>query len=271
MLLKTELKRIIFNPLVIVCIIVSVIFQIYSVYNEFLPHINSILAITSNGSINNLIDMVSIAEELNTYDGWIIGFKGYIISIIFLSCIPFSYSYIVDKKSGFIKNIQARSSKRKYIISKVICNSVIGGLIPVISSLISLIILLILFNNEIPSKLMPLTMKNGAFSEILFISPCIYIFITLAILFIIGGTYSMFSLAIGMITDKIIPCMLLPQIYWLAGSLMAEAGLSFKLAPWNIFYFWINPIYFKTGIIHTFIILIISIVIIYFKYKEELI
>lgn len=269
MLLKSELKRIIYNPLVIISIVISVIFQVYSIYNEFSPHINSIMSIAQENYPGSFRDLVIFGEELNTYDGWIIGFKGYVISIIFLSCIPFSYSYIIDKQSGFSKNIIIRSNKRKYFVSKVICNSIIGGLVPTVSALISFLIVFALFNNEIPSKLMPLIIFNGAFTEYLLINPIIYVFIVLSILFVIGAIYSTFSLAIGVLTEKIIPCLLLPQIYWLAGSLFFESFVSNELAPWNIFYFWTQPMYFNSGVVHSFIILAISIIIIYYKYKED--
>ncbi len=127
---------------------------------------------------------------------------------------------------------------------------------------------MLFFSNGIPT--LDIYTPFGPFSEYFLSKPLYYTLFFTMILFLIGLTYSTFSMAVGMITEKIIPCLIIPLIYWFTGSLLCESlGLS-SLAPWNIYYFNVEPtISLWNALIHILILFIVSISIICFKMTKE--
>lgn len=274
MIVKSEIKRFIYNPILLILLLISILWKLNGVYSSFEPYINTSISI-QNSDINTQekIEIESdLTNELNSYNAWLRTFVYYMSIVILISCLPFSTKYITDKKSGYLKNILLRCKKSNYLLSKVVLNALSGGIIVSFSSIITLIILSTLFTNEIPSIKAGLFLNESAvFIDYLFKNPTIYVCFVFIIMFFIGITYSTFSLAIGMITENIILSILIPQVYWLVGgSIMDTLGID-KLNPWNIMYFNYNPTSFKLSIIHTLCILIISLLCIYIKSKEEIV
>ena len=81
-------------------------------------------------------------ESLNSYNGWITGFKYYVLVIILVCVLPYSTSYIIDEHSGFLKYSILKSSRRSAIICKSIVNAIIGGITTSIPPILSLIIMI---------------------------------------------------------------------------------------------------------------------------------
>ena len=264
MILKSEVKRFVFNPIILISIFILVCFQLYGVYTALGADISGIEYIKSTNDISN-VEKISymnmIFSNLNSYNAWFESFVYYISTIVLMSCLPFSITYIQDKKSGFLNNIVSRSSKYNYFKSKFIINFISGGLVISSSSFITLFILINKFINEFPSGTNRLWVEDNAFMiNYLFTNKLLYFSCIFLFLFFIGATYATFALMLGMYTENIIFSILVPQIYWLVGSLLMEKLFSFKFAPWNLIYFNLDPIHVKTGLIHTTIIFIISLI-----------
>lgn len=272
-LLKYEFKRG-FTIAIIISILVGAICQLSGVYYEYLPDINTIEEAKNQSQEEREYIYAASTEYMNTYNGWLFGFKYYVFIIVFISCIPYSYKYIIDKKTGFLKYYSIRSSKKKIIISKSITNAIIGGLVASISVVVSLLILMAKCTNEIPNKFMPGFGVGSIFEKYLFSAEIYkFIFIAITIMFFIGATYATFSMAIGIITEKVLISILAPQIYWIVGSLMLNSLHLNNLSPWNIFYFWGEANYnvFAIGFLHTAIIFVISsIFILIYSRKDEI-
>ncbi len=90
-------------------------------------------------------------------------------------------------------------------------------------------------------------------------------------MFFIGATFSTFALTIGMFTKNIILSILIPQIYMLVGgSICSTLGLN-KINPWNVMYFNFEQTEFKFGLLNISIIMIVSLILIYIKSREDVI
>ncbi len=109
-----------------------------------------------------------------------------------LVAIPFASSYYLDKKSGFLKYIYLRTERRKYIISRLFSNAVVGGSVLFFSFLILLAVLFILRPGPSdPGEI------SGAFSSVYYQNELAYLFILIGISFLFGATYATLSLAVS--------------------------------------------------------------------------
>ena len=275
MILKSEIKRFLFNPLLSVLLIISICWQLNAVRTIFEPELYTYQHI-NNYDLNEYgkIEIESnITNSLNSYDVWLSTFVPYISIIALISCLPYAATYIIDKKSGYLKNILMRSKKDNYFFSKTLLNALSGGLIVSLSSIVTLIILLITLTNEIPSILSSSLYINepAIFINYLFENTIIYIFFVFSLMFFIGATFSTFALTIGMFTKNIILSILIPQIYMLVeGSICSTLGLN-KINPWNVMYFNFEQTEFKFGLLNISIIMIVSLILIYIKSREDVI
>ena len=268
MILKSEIKRFLFNPLLSVLLIISICWQLNAVRTIFEPELYTYQHI-NNYDLNEYgkIEIESnITNSLNSYDVWLSTFVPYISIIALISCLPYAATYIIDKKSGYLKNILMRSKKDNYFFSKTLLNALSGGLIVSLSSIITL-------TNEIPSILSSSLYINepAIFINYLFENTIIYIFFVFSLMFFIGATFSTFALTIGMFTKNIILSILIPQIYMLVGgSICSTLGLN-KINPWNVMYFNFEQTEFKFGLLNISIIMIVSLILIYIKSREDVI
>ena len=137
MILKSEIKRFLFNPLLSVLLIISICWQLNAVRTIFEPELYTYQHI-NNYDLNEYgkIEIESnITNSLNSYDVWLSTFVPYISIIALISCLPYAATYIIDKKSGYLKNILMRSKKDNYFFSKTLLNALSGGLIVSLSSI----------------------------------------------------------------------------------------------------------------------------------------
>ncbi|MEG1410984.1 MAG: hypothetical protein RSD36_14200 [Terrisporobacter sp.] len=271
-MLKFELKKSLSFIVLLLLTSIGIFVNLSGAYDNISPSINIEKGSDSEGLSEEAIDgLKNMANEYqNTYMAWQFGVSGYEIVCILLASSVFAISYIIDKKSGFLKNIIIRLNKKSYYKIKYFVNGVLGGIIVIIP----VILCLGLYDLFLDSKSLPIIEPNfprGFMSEYFPTNPVKYILFFTLILFIIGVTYSTFAMAIGIITNNIISSVLLPVIYWFAGSLILESIGLIKLAPWNIYYFKIGePMSFEYGLIHLVVIFIISSFIIFKESKNDL-
>lgn len=268
---STEFMRLKITPIIIsICIIVGVLFQLWNVYIDLNMTVNVEKgSLEENISQENINELKKAAGEYhNSYIVWRDALNGYELLIVLLSCLPFASSYVVDKKTGFMNNILLRTNPRKYILSKAIFNSILGGVIAVIPSTLILIIFSTFFKNSIPT--LEIYYPCGFFKNYFLTNINLYVLFFTIILFIIGMTYATLSMAIGMLTENMVLCVLGPSIFWYAGSILFETLGIDMLVPWNIYYFNVEPsISFGHSLIFTLIVFIISYIVIYIKSTME--
>ncbi|WP_289129815.1 hypothetical protein [uncultured Clostridium sp.] len=278
-MINAEIKRTINIKVLIVLLIIGVFMLIYNA-NNFIGDINSIKSDVINEAIKMNVDaneMEKIKTEVNTYIksygnsymAWRFSVWGYEIVCILLATSVCAFSYIVDKKSGILKNILIRVSKKRFFITKYLINGISGGIIINIPVIIVTGIFFLKFGvGTLPT--LEAYFPKGFMSEYFITNPNLYILFFGVVLFFIGFTYSTFAMAVAMFTKNIISTILIPLIYWFGGSLVTGALNLYNLAPWNIYYFYADQLYsFKAGVIHCLILLIISTGVIYNEYRKE--
>ena len=92
MILKSEIKRFLFNPLLSVLLIISICWQLNAVRTIFEPELYTYQHI-NNYDLNEYgkIEIESnITNSLNSYDVWLSTFVPYISIIALISCLPYA-------------------------------------------------------------------------------------------------------------------------------------------------------------------------------------
>lgn len=151
-------------------------------------------------------------------DTWIGGSPVYMETFLYflvlpiLAALPFGTSYFTDNKSGFLKGIYMRCSRRQYLTAKYIAGFLSGGIAVTIPILLNLACAVCLLPNLPAQSVLP---HNGIdatnlFYSVYFSKPLLYILIFLCIDFILGGIWACFALAASFVSDYRIIIMLAP-------------------------------------------------------------
>ncbi|WP_039237420.1 ABC transporter permease [Clostridium sp. K25] len=133
-----------------------------------------------------------------------------------LATMIFSDSYLLDKESGFLKSIYVRMSKRKYIFTKIMVNSIVSGLVIALASAIVLIILIKMYG------IRDVHMQSGlgAFSFIFYKSRILYCVFLILISFIFNAIFATLALGISPLA------MLAPFFYYIIAVPLFPAWMS---------------------------------------------
>ncbi len=186
---------------------------------------------------------------VNAYRAWFtalgIGSKSFFLyAIPILSALPFSYSYIEDRNSGYLRNILYRVEYKKYFRSKIVVNCIIAGF----SLLIPVIFIFIICGIKYPLKIfvIPGTSSvegfypDGVFAGNYAYHPFIYIVYSFINIFIVGCIYSLFGMACSIITNKKISALLIPLIFYMGLNMFANFIEKPQYSPFTTVFPWIT-------------------------------
>lgn len=168
---------------------------------------------------------------VNAYRGWFtalgLGSRSFFLyAVPILSTLPFSYSYIEDKNSGYLRSILYRIEYKKYFKSKILVNSIVAGF----ALLIPVIIIFIICSVKYPVAIFVIpgtSSVEGFYPEGIFASgyayhPFIYIFYNFINVFIVGFIYSLFGMACSILTNKKISALLMPLIFYMGSNMFTS-------------------------------------------------
>lgn len=146
-----------------------------------------------------------------------------------VACIPFSNSFILDKNSGILNYIYPKLKNKTYLITKLIVNALVSGLVFLIPQIIMLIIILLF--KGVNDNIIEIV---GAFSMIYYKSKIMYVLILIFMQFIFGVVFSTFALGISVVTENKYLTILIPFIYvMITGTVFEIIGLN-KLFNFNV-------------------------------------
>ncbi|MBP3620290.1 MAG: ABC transporter permease [Lachnospiraceae bacterium] len=122
----------------------------------------------------------------------------------FIAVLPFGVTYYEEIKSGYMKNVVIRVSRRKYVLAKYIVTFVSGGFVCMFPTLLSAwIASLYLPNIPLNPTAMVSNVSNMSFlSEIFYSKPLLYILIYSFIAFLFGGIFATMSIGISHLCDN---------------------------------------------------------------------
>ena len=162
-----------------------------------------------------------VSQALNKYDVWLAGFDWYIFMMPILAALPYSLTYIEDIENNMITNINSRINHDSYIYTKIIINSVTGGIVVTIPIIISLIITSLFFGGTI-QDFSTYKAFGGTFNELFNNNYYLYILIHLSIQFLFGFSYATIALAVSTKIKSSMAILLSPFLFWAGGSVIVS-------------------------------------------------
>lgn len=243
--IKSELKRVILSKNALISFSIILILYLISVYN-FMGYAG--------------FNLKEFNETYDSVDVFIMIRKDLLALVApLLAAFIFSDSYLLDLESGYLKFIYLRISKKKYVLTRLVVNALVSGLIIVIASMIVFAMLYILFGIS-KTSLNPL---EGAFDFIYSKSKLLYILILMLVSFIFNVVFSTFALGISAwVKNRYITILSSFFYYVLTATVLVSLGL-YKLNATILFT--LHPIATEFDIImYQCILLIIGFVLFYF-------
>lgn len=195
--------------------------------------------------------VASFTNNVNAVSFFLLQFNG-VVAVLplfapLIVSIPYSSSYAIDKRSGFLKNIYYRLDIRKYIIIRVVVNAVTGSGVLVFSLILTLIISMIIFRqypiNPLPSSFMR---SGGAFYQIYNSNPLLFSLILIANTFIFGIVFSTLGLTISLFIENEYLPIIFPFLFAIIeGALAVPLGLEHILS----YIYMVYPMFYSNSTI----------------------
>lgn len=228
---KLELKRAFINRSFVISIILGGIIAILQVAERAIPF----------SSVTILYPNEYPPSVFNTCMGFYSSMWSSVFFLIFpiLAALPFSDSFLVDKKSGYLQNIYTRGKKYQYLISKYLSVFLSGGAAVIIPLIVNLFIVCLCVPAVTPiaaTGFFPIFgYATGAY--IYYTYPFLYIFLFYLLIFITAGILSCTALFFSFFVRFKYIALLTPFLLFMSisyGSMLFSPKSSFNISQWII-------------------------------------
>ena len=122
-----------------------------------------------------------------------------------IAAFPFADSLVIDRKQGYLNQVLARVSFRKYLNAKAIINAMIGGLAAVLPLVLMYIISSSLTTTPLNHQsvdAMALRPHEGFLREMYFNHPDGFLWMILGMVFIVGATFASLGLGASLLVNN---------------------------------------------------------------------
>ena len=191
-------------------------------------------------------DIYIVMSQNSPFDVWMFGhmnkyFMVFMYIFPILAALPFATSYCSEKKSGYVKNVVIRTSRKAYLKSKYWATFISGGIAVAVPFFFSFmwIFTIMKYREPTPASQAPMVTGTSWMCELYFENPFIYCLIFLVAIYVFGGFLATTSLSISQLTDNFLTVLLVPfmVLTFLASVLQGELSMYFLplnfLAPMN--------------------------------------
>lgn len=200
--LKIELKKAFQNKLFWVTIVIagfiavlSAIYNIQVIQGEKAYYAN-IVTQYSTEAVNPNSPLYSL------FNHWICEDFSSLASTMFFMLFPifavlgYGWSLFSEQKSGYIKNIVTRVSKRSYFLSKYIATFLSGGILVAVPVILNFLLVSMFVPAVKPDIFYDIGWTVGAdsmFSEYFYTQPFVYVFLRILVVFLFSGAIATIS------------------------------------------------------------------------------
>jgi len=229
-MIKIELKKAFLNKWFLVAVTFGCMIAILQIIQDVVPMVKY----TSSCISRNL-------PPHTLYNKWL-GINSTLWNTVFfiifplLASIPFADSFHTDLKSGYVKNILTRTSKKNYYFSKYIAVFFSAGttvVIPLILNLYLTAMILPTITPSVSAGFYPI-LETATLSHIYYSKPALYIIIYLCIIFMVSGVLASTALAFSHFIKYRYVITLIPYLCYLLVSFesMFFSNASIKIDAW---------------------------------------
>ena len=233
-LINLELRKLFHTKSFYFCISVGIIFTIWLVLDQIQETKETQAIIEKYGSIKmGLYYPDSLYNHFIGLDYW--HKQPQILYMLFplLASIPYSSSYCIEKKSGYLKVMLTRTERKRYYISKFISVYLSGFITVFLILILSLIISMMFYPMLRPEPItaqFPVAIGNSMFKEMFIDHPMSYTLLYIIIDSIFFGLCASISLIVGSITNRTFVATVSSTIIYYIFSFITS---SFKLYTSN--------------------------------------
>lgn len=228
---KIELKRAVINKNMLITLLVGIAITLPHTISNFInekAYMNYISAmdLTSGADLTSLygrwFGMSSILQEMYFY----------ILPV--LAVYPAAMIYFRDRKSGYLKNLYTRCSKKKCLLAKYIAVFISGG----IAAAAPLVFAFLTTALYAPARVPDSTVMNhlgGAsmWADLFFTKPLLYVLGFLLMDFIYGGLFACFAMSLSEFVKHVFSVFISPFLLISAwGFICIQLGIQ-NLNPQN--------------------------------------
>ena len=240
--LKIELKKAFQNKLFWVTIIIagfvavlSAIYNIQVVQGEKAYYAN-VAAQYGVEAVNPNLPLYSL------FNHWICEDFSSLASTMFFMLFPifavlgYGWSLFFEQKSGYIKNVVTRVSKRSYFLSKYIATFLSGGILVAVPVILNFLLVSMFVPAVKPDIFYDIGWTVGAdsmFSEYFYTQPFVYVFLRILVVFLFSGAIATISYTLAFFVRNRFAVILLPFLGVIAlhfGQYLIQ-NLSTELSP----------------------------------------
>ena len=242
-ILKTELSKSLKNKYFIITLVMASIICILGAINrinEYNVMLNYIEADKAAHGSEIFKNPYLPADSLFTY--WIGGeytslyFSLYYLLVPLFAAFPYGWSYFMERKKGYIKNVFTRTNKKSYFLSKYIAVFVAGGLAVVLPLLLNFLLTSCFIPARMPDVLYDTYMGVDflqMWSSLFYTHPFVYIGLYMILNFVFGGLIASLCLVITFVIKNRIAVVLIPFFIMLGLNFANTYSNTWELSPLN--------------------------------------
>lgn len=193
------------------------------------------------GSGNPMLQVETLYNTWIGGEGMSLGFSLFFTLLPLLATLPYGWSYFVERKSGYERQVMARSNKKDYFLSKYIATFLAGGLVILIPLLVNFFLVACFIPAILPdyAYMIYYGVELGHLGSSLFYTiPILFVLLYLVLDFIFAGLFACMSLALSLLVKNRVAVMLLPFLSILAFHYGQMPLVAYRL------YIELSPLYF---------------------------
>ena len=243
--LKIELRKAFGNKLFLLTLAVGIVIASISAYQNIQLYLDAVAHNAYRKEVLPDILFNPMYPAFSPYTYWIGGDYQYPMTSLFYLLLPlmaslaFGWSFFMEKKSGYIKNIVTRTKKTHYFLAKYIAVFLSGGAviaIPLVINFLTVACFIPAYQPDIYYSIY-YSMGYHFLSELFYSSPLVYVIYVMALDFVFSGLIATASMALTFFVRNRFAVVLLPFLLLL--------GIQYiKDTLYKIFQVIISPIDF---------------------------
>lgn len=161
------------------------------------------------------------------YNSWVGGDELSLAASLFYAllpvgaALPFGWSYYVERKNGYLKNIYSRVDRRIYLTGKSIAVFLSGAAVVAISLIVNILLVLAkipLITPHVWYNLYNHIYFGNLWADLYFSAPGIYVLLYVLLDVVYGGVFALFSFATGFYFRNIFAVLFSPFLFMVVAS-----------------------------------------------------
>ncbi len=216
-ILKIELRKAFGNKLFLLTLAVGIVIASISAYQNIQVYLSAVAQDAYRKEISDVL-FNPMYPAFSPYTYWISGDYQYPMTSLFYLLLPlmaslaFSWSFFMEKKSGYIKNVVTRTKKTHYFLAKYIAVFLSGGAViafPLIINFLTVACFIPAYQPDIYYNIY-YKMSYHFLSELFYSSPLLYVIYVMVLDFVFSGLIATASMALAFFVRNRFAVVLLP-------------------------------------------------------------